>query len=69
MLELIQLTMQSLMLMHPLNKEELGMKELYTTPEVELIEFDAKDVITTSGILDSFSGEAANTDAGWTGLY
>ena len=45
------------------------MKELYTGPKAEIVEFDAKDVITTSGILDSFTGEAANTDAGWTGLY
>lgn len=26
------------------------MKELYTSPKAEMIEFDAKDVITTSGI-------------------
>ena len=46
------------------------MKELYTSPMVEVVEFDAKDVITTSGsILDTFSGEVANSDTGWTGLY
>ncbi len=45
------------------------MKELYTCPAAEVVEFDAKDVIITSGILDSFTGEAANTDTGWTGLY
>lgn len=45
------------------------MKELYTSPKAEVVEFDAKDVITTSGILDSFDGAAANEEAGWTGLY
>ena len=45
------------------------MKELYTSPQAEVVEFDAKDVITTSGILDTFEGEAANQDSGWTGLY
>ncbi len=25
-------------------------KELYTAPEMEIVEFDAEDVITTSGI-------------------
>ena len=32
-------------------------KELYTSPEVEIIEFDTKDVITTSNI----SGEAGDS--------
>ena len=45
------------------------MKMPYTAPKAEVIEFNAKDVITTSGILDSFTEEVANTDAGWTGLY
>lgn len=45
------------------------MKELYTSPKAELVEFDAKDVITTSGILDDFEENVANSDAGWTGLY
>ena len=50
-------------------KEERIMRELYNSPMAEVIEFDAKDVITTSGILDTFTAEAANQDAGWTGLY
>jgi hypothetical protein len=45
------------------------MKELYSSPKAEIVEFDAKDVITTSGILDTFTAESANQDAGWTGLY
>ncbi len=47
------------------------MKTLYTSPVVEMVEFDTKDVITTSGdsILNTFQGEAANSEAGWTGLY
>ena len=45
------------------------MKELYTSPKAEVVEFDAKDVITTSGVLDQFSGEKANSDVGWTTLY
>ena len=45
------------------------MRKRYINPEVEMLEFDTKDVITTSGVLDSFTGEAANEDAGWTGLY
>lgn len=45
------------------------MEEVYECPRAELIEFEKKDVITTSGILDEFTGEAANTDGGWTGLY
>ena len=28
------------------------MRKLYTSPEMEIIEFDTKDVITTSGDLD-----------------
>ena len=28
------------------------MKELYQTPEMEIVEFNAEDVITTSGDLD-----------------
>lgn len=27
------------------------MKETYTTPEMEVVEFDCEDVITTSGII------------------
>lgn len=45
------------------------MRKFYICPEAEVVEFDTKDVITTSGILDSFTDEVANTDAGWTGLY
>ena len=46
------------------------MRELYRSPRAEIIEFDARDVIATSGsILDDFSGNVANEDAGWTGLY
>ena len=45
------------------------MKKLYISPMAEVVEFDAKDVITTSGILDTFDKEVANEDAGWTGLY
>lgn len=61
---------QQLMNLQQLNKkEERIMRELYNSPKAEVVEFDAKDVITTSGILDTFTGEAANTDTGWTGLY
>ena len=28
------------------------MKEIYTTPEIEVIEFESEDVITTSGGID-----------------
>ena len=49
------------------------MKKIYNSPEACVVEFDTKDVITTSGgsgsILSQFSGESANQDAGWTGLY
>ncbi len=48
------------------------MRGVYTSPEIEFVEFDTKDIITTSGgtdILDNLTGEAANLDAGWTGLY
>ena len=45
------------------------MKKIDNCPKAEIVEFDAKDVITTSGVLDSFTGEAANEDTGWTGLY
>ncbi|MFQ9514784.1 MAG: hypothetical protein ACLRZ9_03045 [Eubacterium sp.] len=45
------------------------MKELYISPKAETIEFDAKDIITTSGNFDQFSGQAANEKPGWTELY
>ena len=50
-----------------------GMEELYTSPKIEIIKFNAKDVITTSGCdysdLTIFSPEVANELTGWTGLY
>ena len=45
------------------------MKELYTSPKAEVLEFDAKDVITTSGELDDYTPVSANDNAGWSGLY
>ena len=33
------------------------MKEKYVTPEMEIVEFDAEDIITTSGGLDVDGGE------------
>lgn len=32
------------------------MKELYQTPEMEIVAFEAEDVITTSGVLDDDTG-------------
>ena len=29
-------------------KGEISMKEVYTTPEMEIIQFDTEDIITTS---------------------
>ena len=47
------------------------MKILYISPEAEMVEFDTKDVITTSGDsgFGTLTGEVANQDAGWTGLF
>lgn len=51
------------------------MKTLYTTPNVEIVEFDAKDVITTSGLTNSenvvqgLGSGTANEEQGWSGLY
>ena len=46
------------------------MKELYLIPSVEIVKFDAKDVITTSGgDLSNYSGTTANAEEGWSGLY
>lgn len=50
------------------------MKQRYTSPEVEVIEFDTKDVIATSpegGFTYGDAGDSAtaNADDGWTGLY
>lgn len=59
----------TVLLIHLLSKEVIKMKKNYVCPEGEILEFDTKDVIVTSGILDSFRPEPANQDAGWTGLY
>jgi len=43
----------------------------YNSPKAELIEFDEKDVITTSPD-NSFTGDtsdSANQSEGWSGLY
>ena len=53
--------------------EVLRMKKLYMDPEIEMIEFDVKDVITTSGEEAIIGGEAGNPDdsngdIGWSGL-
>ena len=32
------------------NKEEIRMKETYTSPEMEIVYFDTEDIITTSGL-------------------
>lgn len=49
------------------------MRKFYTSPEAEVVEFNTKDVITTSSsnlsIPDSFTGESANEVQGWTGLF
>lgn len=42
------------------------MKELYTSPKAEIIVFDKKDVITTSG---PEKAQSANSDLGWTGFF
>lgn len=39
------------------------MKELYQSPDMELVEFDTEDVITTSGVGDI--GEGDSGDDGW----
>ena len=46
------------------------MRELYTSPKAVAVEFDAKDVITTSGgDLSNYTGTTANVEDGWSGLY
>lgn len=48
------------------------MRKFYTSPEAEVVEFNIKDVITSSSDLiipDSFTGESANEIQGWTGLF
>lgn len=42
------------------------MKKLYTSPEAELVEFDVKDVITTSGFESNPMGDA---DSIWTSEF
>ena len=34
------------------NKERMSMKEKYNTPKMEIVEFEAEDIITTSGGVD-----------------
>lgn len=43
------------------------MKELYISPKAEIIEFDVKDVITTSGLGNGEAGAAVyeNQDGIW----
>lgn len=49
------------------------MRKLYNSPMAEAIEFDAKDVITTSpNPDDSYTAESSdisNQNSGWSGLY
>ena len=48
------------------------MKRKYEYPKMEIIEFDTKDVITTSGVSDDdfLNGlDINNGNSGWTGLY
>ena len=30
--------------------EDMNMKDIYETPEMEIVEFETEDVITTSGV-------------------
>ena len=66
-----QMSKTSLTLLQQQNSQEeiFRMKKLYTIPKVEIVEFDAKDIITTSGDLDQFFEQVANEYAGWTELY
>lgn len=46
------------------------MKKTYLNPEIEILEFDMKDVITTSGDpLDGLTPDGTNTLDGWTDFY
>ena len=47
------------------------MRELYNSPKAEVVEFDAKDIITTSpdNNFTADSSSSANQDSGWSGLY
>jgi hypothetical protein len=58
------------------HSKEKYMKRKYEYPEMEIIEFDTKDVITTSGVSDDdfLNGldhviDINNGNGGWTGLY
>ena len=42
------------------------MRNLYETPEMEIVEFDAEDVITASSGLGGLLGE--DDEKGWSGL-
>lgn len=42
------------------------MKELYTSPKAEVIEFDAKDVITTSGEVSADVNDYLLDNPSWT---
>lgn len=47
------------------------MREIYICPKAEMVEFDVKDVITTSPD-NNFTGDtsdSANQNQGWSGLY
>lgn len=41
------------------------MKELYTSPKAEVIEFDAKDIIATSGLESEFKADGVDNSNGW----
>lgn len=53
--------------------EVLEMRKKYINPEIEMLEFDTKDVITTSGETDlgGVAGDPkdANDLNGWSGLF
>lgn len=46
------------------------MRELYVSPEIKIMEFEVKDVITTSGgILENFSIDNDNGNDGYSMDY
>lgn len=47
------------------------MRKLYTRPEADVIEFDVKDVITTSGDIEAVNrGDAVQDEAAdWSGWF
>jgi hypothetical protein len=47
------------------------MRELYNSPKAEVVEFDVKDVITTSpdNNFTADTSTSANQSSGWSGLY